>query len=150
MIGQRSRGETDITAVFGTAIPGSNPGGSTCQEKRTAPPLPHYVPCADTGNRTTISSLARTRSTTKPYPQFPSPQTLQFSHQRLQAVSSAEAISAICITTNSPYFVDTNKCIIHRSHIRNLHYHELRSSLVDANNSIIHRSRIRIISAWII
>ena len=27
--GVRSRGETDITAVFGTAIPGSNPGGST-------------------------------------------------------------------------------------------------------------------------
>ena len=24
-----SRSETDITAVFGTAIPGSNPGGST-------------------------------------------------------------------------------------------------------------------------
>ena len=29
MIARRSRGETDITAVFGTAIPGSNPGGST-------------------------------------------------------------------------------------------------------------------------
>ena len=30
IIRTRSRGETDITAVFGTAIPGSNPGGSTC------------------------------------------------------------------------------------------------------------------------
>lgn len=29
MIGERSRGEMDITAVFGTAIPGSSPGGST-------------------------------------------------------------------------------------------------------------------------
>ena len=28
----RSRGEMDITAVFGTAIPGSNPGGSTKAE----------------------------------------------------------------------------------------------------------------------
>ena len=28
----RSRGEMDITAVFGTAIPGSNPGGSNIYE----------------------------------------------------------------------------------------------------------------------
>lgn len=30
-----SRGETDITAVFGTAIPGSNPGGSTYEASAT-------------------------------------------------------------------------------------------------------------------
>src|SRR5262249_13496854 len=35
LYGHRSRGETDITAVFGTAIPGSNPGGST--ETKNAP-----------------------------------------------------------------------------------------------------------------
>ena len=29
MMGARSDGETDITAVFGTAIPGSNPGRGT-------------------------------------------------------------------------------------------------------------------------
>ena len=57
MMVKRSRGETDITAVFGTAIPGSNPGGSKRQ-----------ILCADTGNRTPISTLARWRSTTKPYP----------------------------------------------------------------------------------
>ena len=35
MIVTRSRGEMDITAVFGTAIPGSNPGGSTSGVLRT-------------------------------------------------------------------------------------------------------------------
>ena len=35
MIALRSRGEMDITAVFGTAIPGSNPGGSTSGVLRT-------------------------------------------------------------------------------------------------------------------
>jgi hypothetical protein len=40
-----SRGETDITAVFGTAIPGSNPGGSA---KKVAYNTPHETisPCA--------------------------------------------------------------------------------------------------------
>ena len=35
MIALRSRGEMDITAVFGTAIPGSNPGGSTSEVLHT-------------------------------------------------------------------------------------------------------------------
>src|SRR3989344_3605239 len=39
----RSRGETDITAVFGTAIPGSNPGGGTWQKKRPASLFPPPV-----------------------------------------------------------------------------------------------------------
>ena len=42
MLSERSRGEMDITTVFGTVVPGSSPGGST-NDIMTCPAARHYA-----------------------------------------------------------------------------------------------------------
>src|SRR5436190_1303224 len=70
----RSRGETDITTVFGTVVPGSNPGGSTDE------------PCV------TIATWKQHSSYRKKYLRF----VRRYAKQGLRHTSSAGAYATFC------------------------------------------------------
>ena len=64
---ERSRGETDITSVFGTDVPGSNPGGSTSTANATATAC-RCTLCQDSNAGAMSRKLARPRGGAQPEP----------------------------------------------------------------------------------